>query len=165
MFHSLINSSGTEYSPVLQQIHFGFLSPYLVAGMGEPWIEKMTETHTDLKNCGISAILTLTEDNLYGDRHVDAGFRFLHEPMNDGEAPSVTSLERAVTFISLALETGQGVAVHCLEGRGRTGIVLCAWLAAKEKLPAAAAISRLRNLRPYTALSADQKTFLLKYLD
>ncbi len=60
-------------SPILQQIHFSLLASYKVAGMGEPWLNKLEETHVALAECGIGAILTLTEDNLYGDRHLAAG--------------------------------------------------------------------------------------------
>jgi len=148
----------------LQQIHFGFLVPYPVAGMGEPWIAKMAQTHADLKRCGIGAILTLTEDNLYGDHHIQAGFRLHHEPMDDGEAPTIVALERSVDFINTVLKDGVGVTVHCLEGRGRTGTVLGAWLAGREQLDGKAAITRLRSLRPFTALSISQKAFLMDYL-
>ena len=151
-------------SPILHQIHFSFLSSYTVAGMGEPWLNKLEGTHAALKACGIGAILTLTEDNLYGDRHLEAGFRLLHEPIDDGEAPTTEALDRALTFINQAQESKLGVAVHCLEGRGRTGTVLCAWLAIKEHLDGDQAIARVRMLRPYTALSTNQKIFRQGYL-
>ncbi len=152
-------------SPILRQIHFDFLSPYPVAGMGEPWITKMSATHALLKACGIGAILTLTEDNLYGSHHLEAGFVLRHEPVDDGEPPTAQALERSVVFIEGSLMAGRGVAVHCLEGRGRTGTILCAWLAFREHLTADGAISRVRHLRPYTALSVSQKEFLKNYLN
>lgn len=161
----LFDNKQSQISPVLWEIHFGFLLPYRVAGMGEPWLAKMPQTHADLKENGIGAILTLTEDNIYGDHHSRAGFRIRHEPMDDGEAPAVDALERAVAFIDLALDNGGGIAVHCLEGRGRTGVVLGAWLAAKENLGGKDAINRLRLMRPYTALSPSQKAFLMDYLN
>ena len=43
----------------------GFLHPYQVAGMGEPWHIKMTRTQKLLAALGIGSILTLTEDDLY----------------------------------------------------------------------------------------------------
>jgi atypical dual specificity phosphatase len=152
-------------SPILHQIHFDFLSPYPVAGMGEPWIAKMSETHVLLKACGIGAILTLTEDNLYGSHHLEAGFFLRHEPVDDGDPPTTQALERSVAFIEGSLMAGRGVAVHCLEGRGRTGTILCAWLAFREHLTADSAIARVRQLRPYTALSVSQKKFLKDYLN
>lgn len=160
----LFGNQSSKLPPLLRKIHFGFLPPYRVAGMGEPWLETMPRAHADLKAQGIGAILALTEDNLYGGHHLQAGFRLHHEPMDDGEAPAVVALERAVAFIDLALEKGEGVAVHCLEGRGRTGTVLGAWLAARENLTGEEAIMRLRSLRPFTALSLNQKAFLLDYL-
>ncbi len=132
--------------------------------MGEPWLSKLEETHVALKECGIGAILTLTEDNLYGDQHLAAGFRLWHEPIDDGEAPSMNAMTRALAFINKARNGDLGVAVHCLEGRGRAGTVLCAWLALKENLGTDQAITRVRALRPYTALSTNQKIFLQEYI-
>lgn len=160
-----IEQRDIESSPLLQQIHFSLLRPYLVAGMGEPWIDKMSDTHAALKRCGIAAILTLTEDDPYGEMHIKAGFQQRHEPINDGESPTLDGLVRSVAFINDCLHRGEGVAVHCLEGRGRTGTVLCAWLAATEQLNGESAIHRLRRLRPFTALSPAQKLFLLDYLE
>jgi atypical dual specificity phosphatase len=151
-------------SPILQQINFSLLASYKVAGMGEPWLNKLEETHVALKECGIGAILTLTEDSLYGDQHLAAGFKLWHEPIDDGEAPTIIAMNRALTFINQAQESNLGVAVHCLEGRGRAGSVLCAWLALKENLGADQAITRVRTLRPHTALSIKQKIFLHEYI-
>ena len=50
------------------------LSPYRVAGMGEPWSMHLHRTHQLLCQQGIGAILTLTEDDLYGERNRQAGF-------------------------------------------------------------------------------------------
>jgi len=126
---------------------------------------KMSETHALLKDSGIGAILTLTEDNLYGSHHLAAGFVLRHEPVDDGEPPTAQALERSVAFIEDSLIAARGVAVHCLEGRGRTGTILCAWLAFREHLNADGAIARVRQLRPYTALSMSQKEFLKNYLN
>ncbi|MBU2647245.1 dual specificity protein phosphatase family protein [bacterium] len=164
MVYSLTEHNNTVASPILRQIHFSLLSPYSIAGMGEPWLDKMAATHAALKASGIGAILTLTEDNMYGNLHVQAGFSVQHEPIDDAEPPTNLAMDRALVFINQAQERQLGVAVHCLEGRGRTGTVLCAWLACKEQLACEQAISRLRKLRPYTALSTSQQAFLHLYL-
>ncbi|ACL06715.1 dual specificity protein phosphatase [Desulfatibacillum aliphaticivorans] len=150
--------------PLLDQILFGLLGPYPVAGMGEPWKSKIQDTLAALREKGVGAVLTLTEEDYLGLEYTAAGFLHLHAPIDDYEAPGRKTLELAVDFIDHCLDQGVGVAAHCLEGRGRTGTVLAAWLARKENLDGEAAIRRVRSLRPITALSPAQKQFLLDYL-
>jgi len=149
---------------LMEELRFGFLSPYRVAGMGEPWFAKMTVTHRFLRERGIGAILTLTEDDLYGDRHRAAGFLHLHVPVDDGEPPEPDGMRRSLGFIDTCLEQDRGVAVHCMEGRGRTGTVLCAWVAVKESLGPESAIRRIHSMRPCTVLTPRQREFLHRYL-
>ncbi len=149
---------------VLTELRFGFLHPYKVAGMGEPWSMKIEHTHQLLKKKGIGAILTLTEDDPYGKFHRVAGFIHLHEPVDDCEPPSKAGMNTAISFINDCLENKMGVAVHCLEGRGRTGTVLCAWIGLRETLSPGNAISRIRALRPETVLTLSQRSFLHQYL-
>jgi len=149
---------------LIDELRFGFVGPYRVAGMGEPWLGKMDTTHRFLRGQGVGAILTLTEDDLYGARHRAAGFRHLHEPVEDTEPPDRGGLGRALRFIDGCLEQGTGVVVHCMEGRGRTGTVLCAWLAARERLEAKEAVRRIHALRPCTVLSPTQRAFLFRVL-
>ena len=150
--------------PLLDQILFGLLGSYKVAGMGEPWKGKIRETLEALQENGIGSILTLTEEDYLEREYLAAGFLHLHAPIDDYEAPRPETLAMAVDFMENCLAQGVGVAAHCLEGRGRTGTVLAAWLARKEGLDGAEAILRVRSLRPVTALSPAQKQFLLDYL-
>lgn len=149
---------------LLREIRFGFLHPYRVAGMGEPWHARMARTQHLLASQGIGSILTLTEDDLYGQLHTAAGFRHHHEPVDDCEPPTKESMDRAIRFIDAGLRQDHGVAVHCLEGRGRTGIVLCAWIGLTESLTAAEAMERIHALRYHTVLTPSQRSFLTSYL-
>lgn len=149
---------------ILNEIRFGFIHPYNVAGMAEPWLEKLKLTLDLLKSNGIGSILTLTEDDLYGKYYHAAGLLHLHEPINDCEAPSKKGMDRAISFINSSIETGHGVAVHCLEGRGRTGTVLCAWLAQKEFLAAEDAVRRICEIRECTVITDAQREFLFRYI-
>ena len=150
---------------ILNEIRFSYLDSYRVAGMSEPWYEKMEPTLALLKEQGIGAILTLTEDNLYGEEYAAAGFVNHHEPIEDCEPPSTEGMDRAVGFIENCLEEGYGVAVHCMEGRGRTGTVLSAWLGLKESLSPEDAIKRVYELRVHTIISPTQRFFLNRYLN
>lgn len=152
-------------SPILTEIRFGLLHPYRVAGMGEPWNSKIEDTHRLLVSQGIGAILTVTEDDLYGNLHRAAGFCHHHEPIDDTKPPTTEGMDRALAFIDGCLGKDRGVAVHCQEGRGRTGTVLCGWIALKESLSPQEAIIRIHELRYDTVLTASQRAFLLEYID
>jgi len=133
--------------------------------MGEPWFEKMAQTQRLLAAQGIGGILTLTEDDLYGSLHRDFGFIHHHEPIDDTCPPTTEGMDRAIAFIDKCLDDNRGVAVHCQEGRGRTGTVLCGWVGLKETLSPKEAIIRIHELRWETVLTPSQKSFLRKYLD
>lgn len=148
----------------LKEIRFDFLYPYKVAGMGEPWHMKIERTQQLLAARGIGAILTLTEEDLYGKQHIKAGFLHHHEPIDDCEPPTTEGMDRAIDFIDSGLEQGHSVAVHCLEGRGRTGTVLCAWIGLQESLNPQKAIERIHELRYHTILTPSQRLFLCSYL-
>ncbi len=150
---------------ILKELRFGFLGSYAVAGMGEPWVSKMERTHGLLREMRIGGILTLTEDDLYGTLHQKAGFLHHHEPIDDTLAPSIEGMDRAVSFMDHCLNQAFGVAVHCLEGRGRTGTILGAWLGIRESLNPENAVRRIYELRPHTLLTPAQKKFLYEYLD
>ncbi len=150
---------------ILDEIRFGYLHTYKVAGMAEPWSMKIEQTLHALKSQDIGGILTLTEDNLYGKDYLAAGLLNHHEPIDDCEPPSVEGMNRAIAFIDNCLEDGHGVAVHCLEGRGRTGTVLGAWLGLKESLSPQDAIKRVYGLREHTTITPTQHSFLYEYLD
>ena len=150
---------------ILDEIRFAYLHTYRVAGMSEPWSMKIEPTLRLLKDQGIGAILTLTEDNLYGRDYTAAGFLNHHEPIEDCEPPLAEGMDRALGFINDCLEEGHGVVVHCLEGRGRTGTVLGAWLGLKESLGPVDAIRRVYDLRERTIITPTQRSFLYEYLN
>ena len=158
------NTTSTD-DQILKEIRFGFLEGYSVAGMGEPWSSKLEQTQLLLKQRGIGAILTLMEDDLYGKNHIAAGFIHLHEPIDDCEPPDFAGMDRAINFINTCLDSGVGVAVHCFEGRGRTGTVLGAWLGLKEGLSPEETIRRIKELRVHTLLTPSQREFLHLYLN
>jgi len=160
----MIRVSSERIEKILHRIRFQYIWPYKVAGMAEPWSMEVEETLKALASKGISAILTLTEDDLYGDRYIQAGFEHHYEPVDDCEPPTFAAMERAVNFIDSSLEKGMGVAVHCLEGRGRTGTVLAGWLGLKEKLGPEEAVNRIYEARVHTIITPSQREFIRRYL-
>ncbi len=149
---------------ILNETRFGFLGSYRVAGMGEPWSFKLERTFQLLKEMKIGAVLTLTEDDLYAQEYSKTGFVHLHEPIEDCEPPTVAGMNRAIKFINSSLKKDLGVAVHCFEGRGRTGLVLGAWLGLHESLTPQEVLTKIYKLRVHSVITPSQRLFLARYL-
>ncbi|MFI5274623.1 MAG: dual specificity protein phosphatase family protein, partial [Ktedonobacterales bacterium] len=81
-----------------------------------------------LRERGIGALLTLTEQALPAEALARHGLVALHLPVVDMQPPEPDELARALAFIDLQRAHGRAVAVHCLMGQGRTGTVLAAYL-------------------------------------
>ncbi|MDQ4099608.1 MAG: dual specificity protein phosphatase family protein [Chloroflexota bacterium] len=95
---------------------------------------------------GIAAILTLTTRPL-PDALARHELVTLHVPIRDFAAPSVEQLATAIAWIDDQLAHGSPTLVHCDGGRGRTGIVLAAWLVAHGRT-VEEAVTAVRKIRP-----------------
>lgn len=149
----------------LDEIRFAYLPGFSVAGMAEPWRDKIDDTIKLLRKEGIGAVVTLTEDNHYGGKFSSAGIRHLYEPINDCEPPEPEAMDRIVAFIDRALDDDLAVAVHCCEGRGRTGTILGTWLGLKLSLTGEEAIENIYKIRFHTVITVPQRKFMIDYLD
>ena len=159
--HQEISNCGSD---ILEEIGFGFIHPYQVAGMGEPWSMKLNRTLELLQKKNIGAILTMMESSLYHEKYCNAGFLTHHESVDDCMPPTTEAMNRAINFIDNSLANGLGVAVHCFEGRGRTATTLAAWVGKKEALNPQRAIERVYLARPHSIITKDQRAFLHQYI-
>ena len=101
----------------------------------------------ELRERGIGAVLTLTEEALPEEALARYELEALHVPVRDMTAPEPEELERALGFIDVQRALGRAVAVHCLMGQGRTGTVLAAYLVRNGATPDEA-ITRVRSACP-----------------
>jgi len=123
--------------------NFSWLDPSKLAGSARPESERDLES---LKKLGIRTIISLTEDPL--DFEVGRlGFDYLHSPITDFDAPSQDQLVKIIRFIEESISKSKPVLVHCAAGKGRTGLVLAAYLVHHGKR-AEDAINQVRALRP-----------------
>lgn len=115
-----------------------------------------------LRQQGIDILISLTEDPLRRDWVNQAGLMAVHVPVIDMEAPSQEQLVQCVATIERASQQQMGVAVHCSAGRGRTGVVLACYLAAKG-MTAKNAVARVRRLRPGSIETEEQEDAVAEF--
>jgi len=130
-----------------------------LAGSGYPASRSQLEW---LRDQGIRAILTLTENSLPGQWLDGLALEVLHVPMKDHQAPDAASLDEAATFIRDKVKDGKTTLVHCLAGEGRTGCVLAAYLIKERGIAADEAIRTLRRIKP-SFVEREQEEAVLDY--
>ena len=142
---------------------FSWLVPGRLAGT--PWPGVVHDMDADLKalsRCGVTMLITLTENDLPQEPLQRHGLRNLHLPVRDHESPTVAQIQMLLARMSAMLRAGEVLAVHCLAGLGRTGTVLAAWLV-REGLTADEALRRVRLIDAQYVQSQAQEDLLYAY--
>ena len=137
--------------------NFSWLIESRLAGCARP------ETESELRalcSVGIRAIVSLTGTPLNPEPVNALGFDYLHSHISG--APSPLQLSEIIEFIDARNAESKPVAVHCGEGKGRTGTVLAAYLVSKG-VTADKAIERIRELRPGSIQTLEQENVIHLY--
>lgn len=145
---------------------FRWIVPGVLAGCPQPGVVAPIEYDLDLLGAaGITHLITLTERDLPQDLLRIHGLANTHLPIFDREAPSTGQMQMLLVRMQRLLQAGEVLAVHCLAGLGRTGLVLAAWLVRDGGLSAATAIERLRRVDPAYVQTEVQEAFLHQFED
>lgn len=121
----------------------------------------------ELQSRGVKAILDVTAE--FGgldwsaqDHHV----AYLNVPVLDHQSPRQAELVQAIHWIHNHINNGRAVTVHCALGRGRSVLVVAAYLLAKNpQWSVAQALTKINDIRQTAALNRSQLKALKKYHD
>ncbi|MDX2242093.1 MAG: dual specificity protein phosphatase family protein [Leptolyngbyaceae cyanobacterium bins.302] len=98
--------------------------PGKLAGVRKPTIDEIVE----LRKAGVGAIVSVMDDPSNLDLYQAIGINHLWLPIQGGSAPGSEQLQSLQQFVDEQNRLGYGVAVHCTNGRRRTGTLLTAFL-------------------------------------
>jgi atypical dual specificity phosphatase len=130
--------------------NFSFVWENRIAGSAHPGGGRDLVNHlAALREVGVGAILSLTEDALDLAPLREFEMEYLHLPIRDFTAPNPAQVDEAMDFLHRQVEQGHGALVHCLAGVGRTGAILACYLVSEGMAPKEA-IDRIRRLRPHS---------------
>jgi protein-tyrosine phosphatase len=116
-----------------------------------------------LHAAGIGAIVSLIplKDLLWNARllprieeEIRLRFSFQAFPLHDGTVPRRLKMRAILDAIDLELTRGRKVFLHCLAGRGRTGIVVGCWLVRHGLAERLGVLDRIAELRAKAGLSS-----------
>ncbi len=147
---------------VRSSLNFSFVIPGKLAGLAHPrsirpdsiWIDFL------LKN-QVHALVNLTEYSY--SQEVDSQIEFLDYPVPDF---GVISLEQMDSIYEKykSMEPEKAMAVHCLAGRGRTGMVLACIAARELGMKPLDAIFFIRHLRYGSIETGEQEEFVEEWV-
>lgn len=124
----------------------------------ELWLGGAPDSHHDyqfLVDKGIQAVLNVRaerEDDLEFYNQHDIAYRQVWVP--DIGVPDVESIKSAVEWIADQVRHGKPILVHCAKGRGRSAVILAAYLVVEHDFTFEEAAWLLKDKRPLTKLES-----------
>ncbi|RXN01109.1 Dual specificity protein phosphatase 23, partial [Acipenser ruthenus] len=139
--------------------NFSWVEPNKLAGMALP---RMPAHYQYLLDNGIQHLVTLCERKPpYHD--TCPGVTLHHIRIMDFCSPTMDQIKRFLAIVEEANAKGEGVAVHCLHGHGRTGTMLACYLVKNRKITGVDAIHEIRRLRHGSIETQDQEKTVVQF--
>ncbi|XP_069073858.1 dual specificity protein phosphatase 23 isoform X2 [Pleurodeles waltl] len=139
--------------------NFSWVEPTLLAALAMP---RHPGHYEYMHAAGIRHLVSLTERNPpYHD--TCPGIQLHHIGIADFCAPSLDQIKRFLKVVEEAKTKGEGVAVHCLHGYGRTGTMLACYLVKTKKVTGVDAINEIRRLRPGSIETSEQEKAIIQF--
>lgn len=139
--------------------NFGWVIEGKLAGSGLPVSKQEFDW---LLEQGVKAIVTVREVPLPKE-WMENGTGYMHLRVDDFGAPPPEEIDAAVEFIEKQIADNHPVTVHCAAGKGRTGVILAAYLVKNEGLGPQEAIDKIRAMRPGSIQSEVQEWAITMY--
>ncbi len=138
--------------------------PGRLLGMPRPGVVREVDDDLGtLKRMGVTVVLCLEETRTVPEEALTRhGMRLEHVPIDDMGAPSIEAARAACESIHAHLGAGHVVAVHCLGGAGRTGLMLAAYFILLGS-SALDALEAVRRVQPRFVQSDVQVEFLSSF--
>ena len=147
----------TDKVPPLQKIEPNL---YLACRMSSKHVELLNENHID-------AILDVTAefDGLDWTAYQE-DYRYLNVPVLDHTSPTPEQLVLAINWLNQQISESKNVVVHCALGRGRSVLVVAAYLLAKKpSLTVDEALNQINKIRQTARLNKRQLASLQEVRD
>ncbi|XP_040055740.1 dual specificity protein phosphatase 23 [Gasterosteus aculeatus] len=133
--------------------NFSWVDPDKVAGLALP---RRTSEYQYLLDHGVKHLVCLCERKPPGCDSVPQ-LRLHHIDIVDFSPPSPAQIDRFLSIVEEANSKGEGVAVHCMHGHGRTGTMLACYLVKTRKISGTDAINEIRRLREGSIETSEQE--------
>ncbi len=142
-------------------LNFSWLRPGQLAGACQPGAWNPFEVDMKiLAEEGVGAIVNLRERPYVLPSEWRGKFRLVHFHLDDFSVPTIAQMDEIVEVTEALLGERKPAVFHCMAGIGRTGVVLCALLMAREGASAHKAIAELARHR--RGPQSDQQKYFLE---
>ncbi|XP_030643004.1 dual specificity protein phosphatase 23 [Chanos chanos] len=139
--------------------NFSWVEPNKLAGLAMP---RMPAHYLYLLNNGIKHLVSLSERKPpYHDTCPEITLH--HIRIHDFCAPSFDQIKRFLSIVEEANSKGEGVAVHCMHGHGRTGTMLACYLVKARKITGIDAINEIRRIRRGSIETHEQEKTVVQF--
>ncbi|KAL7871556.1 hypothetical protein SRHO_G00065390 [Serrasalmus rhombeus] len=139
--------------------NFSWVDPQKVAGLALP---SSPEHYRSLLRHGVQHLVCLCESK---PPHYDScpGLTLHHIAVVDFTPPSLAQIQLFLSIVENANSKGEGVAVHCMHGHGRTGTMLACYLVKVKNISGVEAIKEIRKIRPGSIETKNQEQAVIKF--
>lgn len=148
-----------EWRRVEAPINFTWVIPDELAGMGWP---KSRDQLRFLLDQGIDQLVTLSADKI-PPYYAFPELQHSLIPVEDFKGPAISDIQRFINIMDDARKQGEAVAVHCAEGRGRTGVMCACYLIYYHDLKPWDAIRIMRRQRPGSVERRTQEDTVVRF--
>lgn len=139
--------------------NFSWVERGKLAGLAMP---RMTSDYQYLLDNGIKHLVCLCERKPpYHDTCPD--LQLHHIKIQDFTPPTHSQIDTFLSLVEEANSKGEGVAVHCMHGHGRTGTMLACYLVKTRKISGIDAINEIRRLRQGSIETHEQEKRVVQF--